>query len=166
MPWNHYWQRIASYGLKRRKGTLCVQRANTNTPTHKYKQEQIEARWFCVEAAAGGAGSRFGASLFDLIFTTDTFFISHTIILWSGQNINCLSSAFTTKRTDAFIVQPKSARYTNYGSRQYQLVKAISTVLRKMLHKDGILADSCLPSHLLLTLTNKYEPNDETSRHV
>ena len=49
---------------------------------------------------------------------------------------------------------------------QYQLVKAISTVLRKMLHKDGILADSCLPSHLLLTLTNKYEPDDETSRHV
>ena len=70
------------------------------------------------------------------------FLWNHTIILWPGQNINCLSSAFTIERTDAFIVQPKSARYTNYGSRQYQLVKAISTVLMKTLQEDGILADS------------------------
>ena len=70
------------------------------------------------------------------------FLWNHTIILWPGQNINCLSSAFTIERTDAFIVQPKSARYTNYGSRQYQLVKAMSTVLMKMLQEGGILADS------------------------
>ena len=68
-------------------------------------QAQVKAGWLCVQVG-----------LFDLIFTTDTFFISHTIILWPGQNINCLSSAFTAERTDAFIVQPQKCKIYRRGN--------------------------------------------------
>ena len=59
------------------------------------------------------------------------------------------------------LFNPKSARYTDV---EIMTISTCKSHTVKMLQEGGILADSCLPSHLLLTLTNKYEPDDETSR--